>query len=415
MKSNRPIAFAISASALTMTAMPVLAQDLSMWARSSSAPLAERVIERWNAERPDAQIELTVIPPSEMVTKFVTAATMGDVPDLLSLDLIFAPPFMRAGFLENLTDFVAADPNWEKTVEAHRTLATYDGEQYGVPFAPENSILIYNKDLFRQAGLDPDDPPSNSAEVLDAARKIRALGDDIYGYYFSGACGGCNIFTTAPQMWATPGTVVLPGECGEEALVGESIPAILSHYRTMWEEGLMPEGVQVDSGTNFVSAFAAGNIGMAGLGNFAIGTYHDTAPDLDFGVAPLPGGADGEVGSFAGGDILVIPEAAVNKEGALEFMTWVLSDAVQQEVYAGSGNMPARLDIAEAAFAGDERLATTVEALKMAQTPYTTDFFALSNDPNGPWLATIQTAVFEGDIEGAIATGKERMNTVICD
>lgn len=413
---RRQHSLALSAlAALMTTAAPALAQEMSMWSRASAAPVAERVIERWNSERPDAPISLTVIPNNEVVTKVATAATMGDAPDLLSIDLIFAPPFMRAGFFEDVTDFVTALPNWEQTVEAHRTLSTYDGRNYGIPFAPENSVLFYNKELFRQAGLDPEDPPTTTAEVLDAARKIGALGDDTYGYYFSGACGGCNIFTTAPQMWATEGTQVLPSQCGDEALVGDSIPAILSHYRTMWEEGLIPESAQVDGGTSFVSAFAAGNIGLVGLGNFAIGQYRTTAPDLDFGVTMLPGGTEGEAGSFAGGDILAIPAAATNKETAREFMAWALSDVIQQEVFADNGYMPARLDIAETAFADDERLMLTVDAMRLANTPYTNAFFALSNDPNGPWLATIQAAVFDGDIEGGIATGKERMNQIICD
>jgi ABC-type glycerol-3-phosphate transport system substrate-binding protein len=45
------------------------------------------------------------------------------------------------------------------------------------------SILIRNKDLFNPAGLDPDKPPATLAEIHEDAKKIRALGDDIYGFY----------------------------------------------------------------------------------------------------------------------------------------------------------------------------------------------------------------------------------------
>jgi multiple sugar transport system substrate-binding protein len=393
---------------------PAAAQELSMWARDSGAVLNEAVVGYWNELHPDQQIELTIIPANEMVTKFVTAASSGGVPDLLSLDLIFAPPFMKAGFLTDVTDQVTANPHWGDTVQAHRDLATFEDRFYGIPYAPDNSILIFNKDLFQQAGLDPEDPPSTSAEVLEAARKIRALGDDIYGFYFSGSCGGCNIFTMAPQMWATPDTTVIPRECGDEGLIGDSIPAIYNHYRTMWDEGLIPEAAQVDGGANFLSTFASGKIGMAGTGNFSVGILPKTAPDLDFGVAPLPGGTEGEISSFAGGDILTIPARANNPDGARAFMEWVLTDEAQQ-FFVDSGNMPARTDVAATAFAGNDRLETTLEALQTAQTPYSMAFFALSNDPAGPWLQAIQTAVFDGDVEGAIATGKQQMQDILCD
>ncbi len=416
MKSNRlRAALSLSAVLAVTVAMPASAQQMAMWARDSGATLTQNVVDRWNADNPDMPVELTIIPAGEMVTKFATAATSGGVPDLLSLDLIFAPPFMRAGFLEDVTDQVTANAHWEDTVEAHRTLASYGDRVYGIPFTPDNSVLLINRDLFERAGLDPDSPPRSSAEILEAARTISALGDEVYGFYFSGACGGCNIFTMAPQMWATPDTLVIPGECGVEAMQGEAIPAVLNHYRTMWEEGLIPESAQVDGGANFLAAFTSGNIGIMGTGNFSIGTLPQIAPEIDFGITPLPGGTLGEISSFAGGDILMIPSGAGNKDGARAFLDWVLSDEIQREVFAETGNMPARLDVATEVFADNEKLMTTVEALGAAQTPYTMAFFSLSNDPAGPWLQMLQTAIFDGDVDGAIATARRQMDDILCD
>ncbi|MEF2073691.1 extracellular solute-binding protein [Consotaella aegiceratis] len=153
---------ALGAVLLSASASSVYAANLSMWARDSGASIIQRVVDLWNKENPDDPVELTVIPADEMVTKFATAATAGQVPDLLSLDLIFAPPFMRAGFFEDVTDMVGTDPNYENTVKALRDLGTYEDRIYGVPFTPENSILIYNKDLF-------DEPLSN----LDAKLRVQ--------------------------------------------------------------------------------------------------------------------------------------------------------------------------------------------------------------------------------------------------
>ena len=51
------------------------------------------------------------------------------------------------------------------------------------------------------------------------AKKIRAIGPDTYSYYFSGNCGGCNIFTQAPSMWGS-GAYLLPRDGEDKALEG---------------------------------------------------------------------------------------------------------------------------------------------------------------------------------------------------
>lgn len=412
----RTLALLLGMAAVAAPATPAMAVDLTMWVRDSGATLTTNVIDRWNATHPDDQIELTVIPANDLLSKFATAAAAGDVPDLLSLDLIFAPPLMRAGRIVDITDHMADNPHISSVVQAHIDLASYEGRLFGVPFTPDNSVLIWNKDLFEQAGLDPEDPPSNTAEIVEAARAIGALGDDIYGWHFSGACAGCNIFTMAPQMWADPATLVLPDACETEPLQGDAIPAVLEAYQTMWNEGLIAESASVDSGANFMTNFLAGNVGLQGTGNFAIGLAKSQAPDLNFGITFLPGPTEGQVSSFAGGDILTIPTGAKNLDKALEVLEWVMTDDPQLEVYAATGNLPSRTDLADNSyFQEDPRLTKTAEALAVAQTPYTYWFFELSNDPAGPWLEMLQTAIFDGDIDGAISYAKQRMNDITCD
>ena len=58
-----------------------------------------------------------------------------------------------------------------------------DGVQYGVPDSFSNVVLIYNKDLFDQAGIDYPTDDWKWEDAMAAAEKIRALGDNIYGYY----------------------------------------------------------------------------------------------------------------------------------------------------------------------------------------------------------------------------------------
>jgi multiple sugar transport system substrate-binding protein len=68
-----------------------------MWVRASGANAATHLIDQWNSAHAD-KIALTVIPDNRMVTKLATGAQSGEVPDLISFDLIYMPDFKRAGF-----------------------------------------------------------------------------------------------------------------------------------------------------------------------------------------------------------------------------------------------------------------------------------------------------------------------------
>ena len=81
-------------------------------------------------------------------------------------------------------------------------LATYQGKEYGVPYWADLSVLWYNKTLFKQAGLNPDNPPTTYAQILSDAQAINKLGHGINGFTFAGDCQGCLGFTVQPGIWA---------------------------------------------------------------------------------------------------------------------------------------------------------------------------------------------------------------------
>ncbi len=255
-------------AAIFAASLSASAADLNLLVRSSAANGAQFMVDLWNSTHPD-KISITVIPDNQMVTKLATGVQSGDVPDLVAFDLIFMPDFMRAGFLEDLTDLLKNDPNQAKVAKAYQDLATYDGKLYGTGFTPDVSVLIYNKGLFRQAGLDPEKPPQTLAQIDEYAKKIAALGDGIYGYYFSGACGGCNIFTVAPMMWGS-GAKLLPKGPEDPILEGPGVKEVLTTFRDMWTAGAIPPDAQSDPGNNFIAVFLGGKLGMQGAGGLVI-------------------------------------------------------------------------------------------------------------------------------------------------
>ncbi len=413
--SSRKALFLVLAIALVLGSLPVTAQDdqinMTMWVRSIPFQ-TQALVDEWNANN-DSQVELTVIPSGEFVTKMGAAIAAGEPPDIASIDLIYTPAFAAAGQLVDITEYVRALPYADDLTPAHMELGMYEGRNYAVPTGVDGSFIIYNIDLFEQAGLDPDNPPSTWDEMLEAARAINALGDDIYGYWFSMGCSGCNAFTFLPFIWASGGDV-LSDDYSEATITSDPIVReALEFYNTIWEEGLVPEGASIDDGSNFVSAFAGGNIGMSGTGNFAIAGYTTDHPDLNFGVFHIPG-KDGGAASFGGGDVIAIASGTEHVDEAWRFIEWTMSEEAQIEIYAANGQIPVRLELVDNKyFEGDERQKTAASALAVGHTPYTTVYNDLFNDPNGPWLEMLQVAILDGDIDGALELGQERFTQIM--
>lgn len=405
------MALATSVSMIAMLPAAAFAETLSLWARASSANAAQHMIDLWNSTHED-QIELTTIPDNQMVTKLATSVQSGDVPDLISFDLIFMPDFMKAGLLTDLTDTLGSDPNQEKVAQAFRDLASYDGKLYGTGFTPDVSILLYNKGLFEAAGLDPETPPKTIGEIEAFAKQITENVPDAYGYYFSGSCGGCNIFTQAPMMWGS-GATLLPTSADAPAMDGPGVREVLQMLQNLWNAGAIPESAEADTGSNFQATFETGTIGMQGSGGFAIAALKANHPEIDFGIAPLPGINEGEASSFVGGDVIAIPRGAAHPELATEFITWQLTDEAQLEGLAKNLILPSRSDLADNKYFQEEpRYITTAEAVAIGQTPYAFRFNDMVNADQSPWLTMIQTAVFDGDIDGAIEEARAAMRDI---
>src|SRR5262245_56610338 len=100
-------------------AVTASAENLTLWMRDNGAPLAARVVDHWNETHPSDHITLTLIPHEQMASKFASALAAGNGPDLLSLDLILTPDYMKAGHLKDITDQMAGNPSIKKVVRAH--------------------------------------------------------------------------------------------------------------------------------------------------------------------------------------------------------------------------------------------------------------------------------------------------------
>jgi len=392
-------------------AQTAMAQDaLTMWARTDVQNFLPQVIEAFNASH-DAQIEVQFVPPGELVQKFATAAAGGSAPDLLSLDLIYTPAFAAAGQLVDLTDIAQALPYFDQLSPAHIQAGSYEGRIYGVPFSADSSVLLWNKDLYTQAGIDPEDGPSNWAEIESQAAAVRALGGDIYGYYFSGACAGCNAFTFLPYIWSQ-GTDIVSEDGMTATLDSEATRGAVDLYRRLIAADVVPASSETDTGSAFFSAFAGGNIGIATSGAFAIGVLNSQYPEMNYGVTYIPG-PNGEPSSFGGGDNFVVPTGSSNIEAAAQFIDFMYSPEIQT-LMAEFGSLPTRGDVAEQALNGlDARYGVATEAMAMGRTPSSEVYNDIYNSSTGPWLQFLGDSFYGDDVDGAFEVANETIQSIL--
>ena len=395
-------------SALMVTSAS--AETVTMWVRSGIGDSFKEVVKAYNAKGGDT-VEMTEVPFAELVQKYATAIAGGQAPDALSLDLIYNPAFAAAGQLEDLSDWAKALPYFNSLSPSHVKLGTYDGKVYGMPLSVETSIFAWNKDLYKQAGLDPEKAPTTWEEITANAEKIRALGGDTYGFYFSGGgCGGCMIFTYTPLVWGA-GADILSEDSKTATLDTPQMRKAVEIYRNLVAKDTVPAGSASDNGVNFLT-FTNGKIGQQSLGAFAIGTLVTQYPNINFGVTLIPS-VDGKTSSFAGGDNFVVTKGTPRLDAVKKFLEYTYS-LEGQKIMAKFGSLPTRGDIADEVLAGlDPRLKVGIDAIKVAKTPYTLQFNDLINSSNGPWATFINAAIYGDDVDGAFSNAQSEMQSII--
>lgn len=372
---------------------------ITMWTRAPTATFSQTLIDAYNASHQN-KVKLTVIPADSYQQKVGTAAGARQLPDVLASDVVYAPNYASKGVYLDITSRVDELPFKDTLAPAHMKTATHDGKIYGVPHDIDLSAVFYNKALFTKAGLDPDKPPTTLDEIYQYAKKMNTVGGGAHGYFFGGACPGCQLFTTWPMIWASGATVM--NEQGTASTVDNDAAAqVYAWQRKMFNEGIVPSSAKNENGPTWTQEFANGKIGIQPMGSTALQSMKE-GPDLQVGVSPIPGLTGGS-SSFVGGDVLGISSNSKNAAQAWDFIAWTLSEDAQVNVVAKSKNTTVRSDLTNNTFAQqDPRLVTFNKLATEGQTPISVNFGKTYNDPNGPWTSTVVDAVF-GSAEPAAA------------
>jgi len=173
--------------------------------------------------------------------------------------------------------------------------------------------MYYNKDLLAKAGIK--DPPENWDTLVADAKKMKALGNDIYGF----ALQGKEIETDAYwyySLWTHSGELI---ERTKSGIASPAAVAALSLYRSLIDEGLTEPDPTGYNRQDVERLFKQGRIGMILTGPWLRGQIKTDAPNLNYGIAPIPAGTT--KATYGVTDSMMLFKSSQQKKAAWQFLS----------------------------------------------------------------------------------------------
>ena len=340
-----------------------LKADLTWWDTSDAtneAPAYDKLIEKFNEEYPDVTIKHETVPFDQTQNKFKTAAESGSgAPDILRAEVAWVPEFASLGYLYALDGTAALENNF---LETPLSSNVYEDKTYGVPQVTDTLGLMYNKELFEKAGLDPEAPPTTWDEVRDAAKalKSKAKVDGIYinsGGYF-----------LLPFLYGEGGDLV---NTDDQTITVNSPEAVtgMETAQSLVKDGTAVKPTANDPYGTMMTLFKEQKVGMIINGPWEVAGISDD-PNFggieNLGVAPVPAGSAGQGAPVGGHNYVVYSGMDDNKaEAAAAFIAFMSSAESEAFIADELGLLPGNADSYD--MVTNERVALWADAMDVAQ------------------------------------------------
>ena len=361
----------------------------------------------WMSDREDAFQELAhryqattgvsirfeLFAPSDAYSQKVKAAaqtnTLPDIFGILGEKRDFAS-FILSGHVADLTNEINGEGGRWKEILFEKSLLMDQFNSgnsyrvpvgiYGVPIDVMNIQFVYNRELFRQAGLNPDKPPVTWKEFISAGKKLKQKG-------FQGLVSGWG------EIWlieclASNFAWNLMGQQKILATLEGKVPytdpnwiGVFKLFKEMQEEGVLADGIVTMVNKRAEQIFANGQAAMAMNGSWCVNVYYGMNPQLDYGVMlpPRVSNAYPQVIWGGAGSSFMVNAKSAHMKQAIDFLKWLTAKEQQVYLAAQTRNLPsnrqALVDIPPilAQFADDMDKTVHPSLLPLAEFPLVTE------------------------------------------
>jgi sn-glycerol 3-phosphate transport system substrate-binding protein len=313
-----------------------------------------RLVDKFNSSQNDVRV--TVVNQTtyqDTLNKFRAGLSSGDLPDLVNIEDTGLQQMIDTQAVLPAQACVDAD-KYDLSDHLKRVADYYSvkGKLWPMPFNVSNPILYYNKKAFQSAGLDPNNPPKTLDEVKSVAQKLKD----------SGAVGqagfGLKLDAWHLEQWsALAGKTYVNNGNGRKSRATSTTfdnatgKEVFTFLNDMVSQGL----ARTNPETNFdnLVGIGNGNFGMTIDTSAALGTIQQLLaagdyPNVELGVAPIPG-PKGKGGVLVGGGAnYIVKKSSPEKQAAAwQFAKFLNETETQAEWSVGTGYVPIRQAAAE--------------------------------------------------------------------
>lgn len=318
---------------------------------SSTVPALNELIDKFEKENPGITIKPQYIPSGDaLIQKLITAIQSKTAPDISWLHSDFIEDLVEADAVYKMEHFINGKDGVPKEdiddiYPALLKFSSWKGTLYSLPMEATNLALLYNKDLFKKAGLDPDHPPENWDELKAFSKKLtidinkdgtfEQVGFFVPIFPAAGPLGSWMVWQFMPFLWQAGGDYVNDEQTSVLYDSDGGIRAL-----KLWQQLYQEQNLRTFTNL-FENAFVSQNLAMAMDGPWNLPRYKDLLKNINWAFAPLPAGPE-KSATVVGGEYLAIFKQSKNADAAWRFIKWMIRPEVQAFWSMKSGYLPIR-------------------------------------------------------------------------
>jgi len=363
----------------------------------------QEAVAKFESENPGYKIEIQADPWGDWEQKYRTMFAAGNPADIFIVNNPDFPTFANGGFLLNMDSY--AEPGFfNKFFPGVQAMYNWQGNNMGMAFTTDCRVLWINKDVFSEAGLDPESPPTTWAELVSFANTI----SDSTGTHGFGMDLGLMEFPSQALFNASTGEVIRVANDGA-ITPNVDTPEFRGYLQTLLDlKPTFQPDFAIMNHHDVAVQFVEGQFGII-IGNTLSETDADTKPHLVQALIPrMNAGAPN--GSFGGGFGISVSATTAAPEQAVKFAA-ILTDALFNARL--HSDIPASEEgLAQSPLSTDPQFTVNLEQIK----------YARQAQPKTLYYAEIDSAVHETVVEvlvggktidQAVTDLTSRINTII--
>ena len=341
------------------------AQEITFWRAGTGGveqDYWEGFMERFNEDYPDATVNYSEVPWSDFQTRLNVAFASGTAPDIVHYPIASISQRASLGQFMPVTDYYDAWEGKDDYLDNLYELGEYKDELYGLVTFTDPRVLFWRKDYFEEAGLDPEDPPSNWEELEEFALQltIREGGVTTRGG-FELPEGNTNQIV---QVFALQNGGQFVNEDTGEILFDS--PAVVEAAEFLARLEDQNVNIPFDQLGGSDAPFEQGRVAMAYTSPNAIRTLLSNNPDLEGKIGAAPPLERTQQGTFCGARLFYMSSESENPDLAWAFIEQGMSSEEAQIRYDSLLVTPNRTSLLDAYYEDNPEMnRATVEAIRV--------------------------------------------------